>query len=305
VNIVPVITRSSGLNNKSEAGTITYDTQNGVSDLASAVNVIVTDAGRIERRRVKKRVIEGEFHSIYSHASDFTAVIQENTNDAALMRINPDYSLTGLRSGLTKDKRTSFVRAGAWYFYTNSKENGVIKEDGLSYSWPSYEVDERKTREFSAAPVGSHLAFFSGCIFVTVGDTVFRSEQYEPGMFDLESFNRFSSRVIMIKPVMSGMFVSTETETLFLPGTEPAEWSSTPVLPYPAIEWSESTDYVQASRLGFDMSGNCALWFSEKGVIAGLPSGDIVNLTEEKMVFPSATKAASLLYKDKLIFNMR
>jgi len=305
MKLVPVIVRASGINNKVDPGSIGYDLDNGIADLATAVNVVITDKHRIERRQGRNKIADGEFHSIYSHASNFTAVIKELSTEAALMRVNKDYSLTGLRDGLTKDKRTAFVRAGFWYYYCNGVENGVVKEDGLSYIWPTYDAPTVFTRSFSPAPVGDHLAFFSGMILVSVGDTIYRSEPHEPGLFDLEQFNRFTSKVLMIKPVLSGVFVSTEEETLFLPGTDPQEWESIPVLPYPALEWSEATDYIPATRLGIDMKGNVALWVSKKGVIAGLPSGDVINLTEDKIVFEESTKAASMLYKDKIVYTMR
>ena len=302
---VSVIYRTTGLNNLLEPGAIPADHETGVSALATAVDVVITDALKIERRRPIKQVIAGDFHSGYCHASPLAVCVQEITGQAALMRINPDLTLTGLRDGLTKNRRMSFVRAGQWHYYTNGRENGVIKEDGLSYIWPTYDIPEKVTGELSAAPVGDKLAFLSGRIFVVVGDTIYWSLPHEPGLFDLEWYSRFKSRILMIKPVLAGMFVSTETETFFLPGIDPEEWSQVPVLPYPAKEWADATDYIQASRLGIDATGNAAVWFSENGVIAGLPSGGVANLTEKEIVFPEVETAAGLIYNNKFIYTMR
>lgn len=302
---VNILNRCAGLNNRIDPSAIPVDHETGATDLTSAVDIIITDAHKIERRPTRKKLIDGSFHSGYSHAADLSLVVQENTSDAALMRFNPDETLTGLRSGLTKNLRMAYVRAGFWYYYCNTKENGVVKEDGLSYAWPSYDPPTEVTRELSPAPVGGKLAFLSGRIFVVVDDTIYWSLPHEPGLFDLERFVRHTSKVLMIKPVLGGMFVSTERETLFYTGVDPEQWDSIPVLPYPAIEWSDSIDYLQTSRLGVDMRGNSAFWFSENGLIAGLPSGDVINLTEDKMIYPESTEAAALLFHDKLIYTMR
>lgn len=305
MKMYPIIVRSAGLDNTLDPISIEYSVDKGVASLSMAVNVVVTDAGRIERRPGKKLIRAGNYHSLYAGSNVDSFVIMELAGDGNLMRMNSDYSLIGLRDGLTKFKRMDFIRVVNRFYYTNTCENGFVGEDGISHPWPVYIGDDKTTRKFSPAPVGKHLGFFIGRLFVAVGDTLYWSEEFEPGLFDMENnFIKYRSEILMVKSVDEGLFVSDEEDTYFVAGRDPVEFDNKVVLPYPSIEWGDPTNYIKSTSAGFDVNGNTALWVSAKGIVAGLPDGT-ANLTDDKIDFPDAIQACSVLYNNKLFYTLR
>ena len=68
-------------------------------------------------------------------------------------------------------------------------------------------------------------------------------------------------------------------------------------------EWSLLPHLVPASKLGLGFSGDVALWVGQDGVYAGMPDGNVKNLTEENVEFPETVPfGASVLFKDQFIF---
>ena len=123
------------------------------------------------------------------------------------------------------------------------------------------------------------------------GPVLYWSEQHRFDLFDLGgseyhgSYVQFHTDIRMIKSVATGLFVSTSKNVYFLNGNNPATFNSVKVTNFPAIEYSDSLEYIDGGEIGFD-PGLCVLWASPVGAILGLPAGLIVNLTKEKIIYP-------------------
>lgn len=100
------------------------------SDLATALNVDITDARRIRRRKgFGASVVSGACHSFWSSGSHAYMV-----RAGELLQVMPDFTVKVLRAGLTAAAPMAFDVVGERVFFSNGHENGVI-EGGVARPW--------------------------------------------------------------------------------------------------------------------------------------------------------------------------
>ena len=168
----PLIKICAGINNRVDSKRIRqYDRETGVSDLASGVNIDIDESGGVSSRLGLVEISAIASHSLFQDGGD-AFVVQDRTaeNDAVLYRLNSDMSLTGVQSGLVKAARLSYFQVGDMTFYANGYGMGKVV-NAVSAVWPVttyYGPDTLK--EFSAVPVGTHIAYHKGRAWVAVGD---------------------------------------------------------------------------------------------------------------------------------------
>lgn len=311
---IPIFTGTAGLNTvldpqrllqaSQRATTNRRDTE-AVIELAVAVNVSIDDRGLVTLRKGDTLAQAGSFHSLFCDGGD-CFVIQERTEDAALMQVGTDFSLSGVRSGLTKNHRMSFTDSGNTTYYSNGLQNGVITA-GASYDWPVDVYNGPETNlQLSAAPVGNHIAFKpGGLMLIAVGPVLWINHfPYIFGLYSLaRGFVNFASDIRMICPVAGGVFVSDSTSTWFLRGTSWFDFVQVQVATYPALEWSLAYDKVKLQDMGFDVPGFGRIWASTEGVCVGTDDGTLINLTDGQIKYPSGYSSAACLVTDSHILH--
>jgi len=276
---ITIYTGASGLNTVSDP--VRIDFKDGITDLQVAVNISIDKSGRINRRTGVTLAQAGSYHSLFCDKGDCFVVSGEY-----LYRVNDDDTLAEVTSGLTEDEKMAFVQVGPRTYYTNGYEKGFIYEAG-SNSWEAGTYTGPDTnRDFSGPPTGTHLATFNGRMFISEGTVLWWSEPFNFDIYDkAESFIQFFDKIIMVQPVAEGIFVSTEKKIYFLGGAEPRAFTVREVYQYPAAEWSNAVERIESSEIGFD-GGACAVWASREGAILGLPTGQVLNLNKNKVVYP-------------------
>lgn len=259
-------------------------------DVAEIVNLRIDQSGRPSKRLNFELLTAGNFHSLFRSGNN-CFVIQTRTNDDAIMRINSDNSLTGIASELTRNRRMSWCANANLVYFSNSIQRGIIQDDVAS-AWVVGEYFGPETnRDFTIPEYITHMEVHSGRMYVSVGKILYWSEQHRFDLFDIGgsevhgSYIQFSGAIRMIKSVAGGLFIGTNEETYFLIGDNPAEFRLTQVTTFPVIEWSDSLEYVIGQDLGYE-PGLCALWASTKGAILGTSTGQVINLTKEKIIYP-------------------
>jgi hypothetical protein len=282
----------------------TRETPNYI-ELAEAVNVSIDDRGLVSLRKGDQLAQAGSFHSLFCDGGD-CFVIQERTSDAVIMQVNPNMTLTGIRSGLAKNRRTSFTQANNDTFYANGAQNGFIR-GGVSSPWPvdTYHGPETNL-SFVAAPVGNHVAFKpGGLMLIGAGPVLWiNHEPFSFGMFNQRSgFVQFGSDIRMICPVAAGVFVSDSEQTWFLRGQSWFDFVQERVDTAPAIEWSLAHDRIALRDTGIDASGFGRFWASTDGVCIGLDDGSIINLTKEKINYPKGYNEGACLITNSHIIH--
>jgi len=288
---------TSGLNTVDNPRRIAFN--GGLSDLRVAVNISIQQSGTFTRRDGFKQVASESFHSLFADGSICLGV-----SDGVLHSIELDGTYHPIGSGFS-DLSVSFCVAAGAIYYTDSVVFGKVV-NGVHDSWsetadmgPSIPVaGHERTSELIGPFAGNHLAFFAGRIFIAKENVLFWSEHHNFGKFNLmRSFVQFNSKIRMIKPVGTGLFISTENRVFFLEGKDPGVFMPTVVGNYPALEWSDCADLIDGSEIGIENSGICALWNSPEGAIVGTPSGLIINITKDKIVYPeNVAKGSSCLF---------
>lgn len=278
---VLIFAGATGLNTVTDPERIQIQ-KNGHTDLAAAVNITIDQSGRVNRRKTLELITAGNFHSLFCDKGDAFVV-----KDTSLYRIGTDFSLQGVRSGLT-DAPMAYVQVNDLTYYTNGYELGWIN-DGISYVWEEGTYTGPTTnRQFSGPMAGSHLAFWQSRMFISEGKFLWWSEPYNADIYNkAESFVQFRTDIRMIKPVAGGVFVSTGQNTWFLEGQNPAAFRAAIVSRFPAYEWSDAVEYVDGFDIGLDHGGLCAMWASPEGAILGLPSGALYNTNKNKVLYPA------------------
>lgn len=291
MNPITLFTGSTGLNTTVDPVRLKFDPETGVSDLGVAVNIKIDDTGRPGRVDGFSEILTGSYHSVFCDGGP--CFVGKGT---ALYQLGTDLSETGVRSGLSGD-RIAFTQ-DLYTYYSNGTQNGVIKE-GVSSAWPIDEyLGPDSSKFFEVAPIGNHLAFAFSRAFITQDDILWWSEPFRYGLFDKAiNFVRFPTKILMIKPVVSGMYVSDEKKTYFLKGMNPHTFVQQVVAPHPAYEWSDAIDYVSGLEIGVDDPGLCAFWSSPEGAILGTANGQLININKSKVIYPEDGQAGASLVR--------
>jgi hypothetical protein len=285
-NPITIFSGATGLNTVESPERIAWQ-RGGVSDLQAAVNVTIDSSRMVKTRPGSLLLQSGDCHSLYSDGN--VCFVMMGT---ALYGVAADGSLTGIRSGMTAGARTAFWTVGERTYYCNGFENGVILGN-TSSTWPvgTYTGPE-SNRQFSAAPVGHHLALFGSRMFISEGRVLWWSEPHDVYLYNLaESFVQFRTKILMIRPVTAGLFISTEKRVVFLRGNQgnnPKSFTLETVTDFPAIEWTD-TGYYNAVEVGFEDTGLSSVWATKFGAFAGLSSGGYYSLNRDKVVYPDSS----------------
>lgn len=297
---IPVIEKCAGINNIIDAK---RPTLSGAEHLyvAEAVNVDIDDSGGISVRcgRIPLSIVDS--HSLFRDGGD-CLVVQNRTDDSAIYKLQVDFTLAGVRSGLTKGNKVSFCQVGAKTYYANNVQNGVITA-GVSAPWPdtSEHYGAETTRVFYPAPVGSHIAYFLGCWWIAKGNTIFVSEFRSEGKFDLfgKRFS-FGSDVRMIRPVLNGVWVSDSMQTGFIAKADDFKamtWIKKANVP--AHEWSDACTLHDYGKI--DIPGLSATWSSDEGQCIGTQDGQLVVMTESNLHYPSGNSGSTVVTDDYIL----
>jgi hypothetical protein len=303
---VNLFSSTTGLNTTVDEASLGFDAKTGETELAKATNVSITKKGRPELRKGFFRVALGEFHSLFCDDGP-CLVVQERTNDAALMMVATDLSLSGIRSPLTKGLRMAYWQDGDTTYYSNGAENGIIV-DGISKLWPNQtnHVGKPTSTVYFPAPVGTHITVAHGRMWIFAGAVLWYSEPFAYGKFDLgRCYVPFATDGRVVRGVKNGMWVSDSEATYFLEGTNPSEMVPARKAGYPLIEWSDAIQTVDAAEYGYEWTpGRSLIAGSREGLCLLGPSGEFADEGKKKLIMPpGVTKGSTLVMGDNVIHS--
>jgi hypothetical protein len=292
---------SSGINNRVDPVRLKYDPEQGLCELAVAVNVDIDQTGAISRRAGRTKVTSlVRPHSLWSNGG-LCFVVSEDT----LYQVNSDYSVRTIVSGLAVGARMSFAWFAGMVFWMNGKQCGIIAPSGVTVPWQATKyVGPDTIYEVSfAPPIGTIMEVMSGYLLIAKGITLHFSMQFAPLYWRLSRDRiHFTSDITMVQAVEDGVWISDSKTAYFLAGHDPNQWllqpkSGFPAYPNPAVRGTAVG--AQGSIIGErQFQGRVAIWTGPKGICVGASGGQFANLTERKLVYPPGLSGAAIVVND-------
>jgi hypothetical protein len=287
---------SMGLNVLVDPVRIAFDPQTGVQDLAVAYNIDHDRTGRISRRKGFAQTDRTEnVHSLWCDGGECLFV-----TGTSLCVLDKDYAYTAVAT-VTANAKVSYLQFQNRAYWMNGFEKGYI-ENGLAYSWgQGAYVGPATKREFTGPPTGTLLRYRSGRVYIVQGPIDWYGEPYSWNLFDLtRSFWAFEDNIVMIRFVQAGCFIGTENKVHFVPGGNPDEAVPVKALDYGVIAGTDCE--IDAQKIGNgQIPGTAAMWTSPEGICVAYSTGGIVNLTQDRLEFPSSRRGSAICIKDRYI----
>lgn len=140
-------------------------------------------------------------------------------------------------------------------------------------------------------PACSVIAMVAGRLVGFRGTTLYWSEPFRPGVFrPSTNFLQFPQPGSLIAPTLDGVYVGTlgengDGEVLFLSGFEFGGQQNRQVTPYGAYPGT-TVSMPNAPMVG---------WASPRGFVLAEPSGQVTNISQDKVVFPGASRGAAVV----------
>lgn len=163
-------------------------------------------------------------------------------------------------------------------------------------------ADPPKTLQMTG-PITSAAGIFSFRAFILMwrDGVVFRSESAEPHLFHGDNFMQFGSDVracegVTGKNITGGMWIGTDNGLWWIQGEDPSSW-----LPIRKTFSSvlRGSIRIQGNKIkNLETDDLVALFATKSGLVAGMPDGTALHLTDGIYTFPSHARA-SFAYVEK------
>lgn len=141
---------------------------------------------------------------------------------------------------------------------------------------------------------GSLLATFNGRIYIARNDTVIFTEPLRYGVTrPAQGIYMLPSNVTLLAPVPDGVYVGYEGAVVFLAGTDPYDVSQVAVSSHTPVP--RAMTYIPGERLGVPQRLVPVWWGVDGVMVAGLPGGQVRELTRDRLAVPNHQAGAMLL----------
>jgi hypothetical protein len=271
--------------------------------LSGARDVLIDDSLRARTRPGYGEVDSSAWHSLFCDTTDAVGVRGQDLVLINASGIIPTFSV--LTSGITD--RVSYAQVNNEIYYTSGAKQGRVV-DGRHLPWLETAIVPYETnRSFVPSIPAKLVAFHLARIWLAQDNFVVFSEPLGFSLFDLHQNSiLFDDEVVMMRPVKTGIFISTTKKVYFLSGNEPNDLAPAVVAHAPALPWSDSQTLIESQRVGLEPGvGKVAAWVGTDGIYFGTPDGVAVNATEAMIEIPPGYgHGASVPFEDHLFFCM-
>jgi hypothetical protein len=267
----------------------------GRSFFSDCKNVVVTDGGKVKRRKGFNRRVQ---HNVTSFFSDGINTVFTANN--ILYRMNAAYVITPIRGSLSS-ARMSYTSGPAGIYYSNGVQNGiVVAGTGMSAVWSEGTYyGPPTTRQFSGPPVGTHLCWFRGRMFVAEGKNVWYSEYMSTNLFDMEkNLITLDSDCQGIIGVGDALFISSATKVYSFVGGAMEEKKEEPGSVFAAIPGTMMLVHARGKYSGM------AVWATEQGLVIGASDGSTLVVSEDRFVWGGVTEGWAVCRNGECFFSL-
>lgn len=152
------------------------------------------------------------------------------------------------------------------------------------------------------------LRFWNGRLLGASGNLLIWSDALRFGLTTHDKYMRFGAGITLLEPIGdgtagAGIWIADHKRTYWLDGGDPGRWSRRIMSDVAAVPGTSIV--LDAADLGLDSPGKVAAWLSSDGVFtAGLPNGQLVDLTRGRLALPEGRRGASLFRESKGLRQM-
>lgn len=136
------------------------------------------------------------------------------------------------------------------------------------------------TQFYGAPPPATDVAIYRGRAYVAVGSLVLYSAPFGLELFRGDEYFMLPGAVTLIAPAEDGLFIATDTETSWYSGADPESMTVVQRHDKGAIPGTLSRIPVGMLK-GMTGEFEVPAWLSGNGICAGLPGGQLFNMTEK------------------------
>jgi hypothetical protein len=263
--------------------------------LVSCSNIDIASSGKGSLRKGPTLVVAGNYRCGWSDGTQAYAMQGGN-----LVSFN-GASVTVLQSGLSATADMVFEPGITMYrggsstinvvCFTNGEVYGMISA-GRVVSCVASDEDFKH-----AMPPGQCLCAGGGRMYVGKGAAIYASEPFDMESRD-ERFDTvpFDKTVTMIRRADTGIYVSTLERVYWHPGLDLTQKDLTQAQAHysPAIPGASLR--IHSEKLGLKgVTGHVAVWAAEEGVCCGTDTGQIINISADRVSYAPGKKAALVL----------
>ena len=259
---------------------VKYDLNSGATFLAACANVTVDEGGRLSRRKgaIQKSAIVAK--DIFSDGID--CLVHRGSD---LLRMLPDYSMVGLRSGINANAEMFFAASPKGIFYANGIERGRVERGGLSFVWIKPTTNYEPVVDL--VPYGppdnlTHIHYHLGHMLCAVDNVMHYSDFGSYNVFYPErDVFQYKENIIGFASAKKTPFVFTETGVFAHVGNSLGTSEEVFSSNIPAIKGTVT--HIQSINPAHH---GLPIWLTRKGLYIGLPNGEARVLTENRLILP-------------------
>ena len=280
-----------GINNRSSVDALVLpDYKNEYAyELEKGENMDIDDTFSPSLRAGVSLIRNIPTHSIWATADEKKAFCVQNDS---LCRLYPDLTTSVIAVGFPKN-RVAYVEVNGVVYLTNYFKIGSI----TNYVFTEF-VDINQVYKIKM-PAGQDIEYFWSRLYVARDNILWFSDALRFNRLNLiQNFKVFPAEIDLIAATENGMYVSAGGVTYFLEGTNPHKFTLRPVAPYGAYRGQKIIVPGELILKGATTKP-VPVWASSEGMCAGLPSGELLNLTMNNYIMPEGHSFACFLKKDK------
>lgn len=151
--------------------------------------------------------------------------------------------------------------------------------------------------DFEPAPLGTICATWRGRALVACDSVLYASLPHNPEAFNVQrDFKQFTAPITLIQPVDNGVFVGTKTELAFLGGEQFDMLIYRQMIAGPVVLGSGAE--VPGDRISDGLPGKGMVCIADRLLVAGLPDGRVVRLTEGRYQVEASEVTAAFRMTD-------
>jgi hypothetical protein len=222
-----------------------------------------------------------DIHSLWSDGKTCLYV-----DGQILYQLLAGYSVIAIRSGLSYKRRMSYVPINDRVYYTNGEVIGYVSKNADNHL-------PAPGREFKEPlPPGKFIEYYRGCLYVAGGNVLYISDPLCDYYDTRTGYKLFSAEITMLRSTDGGIYISDD-RVWFVKGRGPDEFDRDEVYPSQAIPYTDLK--VPGKYIKDGLEGEVAMWTSQNGICMGGGNGEVVNLTDERMIFDPTAQGAAFL----------